>query len=285
MAGSDSGEAEARPEREGRSRRGRRGGRGRKRGERAEGREAGAAPAGAGEPGAAMVGELPLEVPSAAPAAQTDVVAGDAIAGAAAEAASGAPADARPARASRARAPRRDVDESIGVSGLRLTRDEAMGLVRDAVATLASDDDTVTDETVRRKVFDLLGRDSESLSVRNFSRILRDAHDSNIVDVRRRGDGFEVARSAEAASVADQLVEREEAAKAAAAPAEPAAPAPRGMGPRGAPARGRGRSASAAKTPPPELLLVGVVDDVATDRDEKPARRPRRSKPEDAAEE
>lgn len=252
-----------RAEREGRPRRGRRGGRGRKRDAQTE-----------------------VTLPDAAlPVDATDAVVvpppADGVHSPAEPTDAAPAAGARPARTARTRAPRKDVDESIGVSGLRLARDEAMGLVRDAVAAVANGDTAASDETVRRKVFELLGRDSESLSTRNFSRILRDAHDANIVDVRRRGDGFEVASAAEVATVADQLVERENAAKASVAPAEPVAPAPRGLVRRGA--AGSGRGARAAKTPPPELLLVGVVDDVAPDGDDKPARRPRRSKPEDAA--
>ena len=241
--------------REGRSRRGRRGGRGRKRGGASEqGAEAQAvATEATGE--AAAVEAAPVE---AEPAAE-------------------APKPARHPRAPKAA--RVEVDETIGVEGLRLTRDEAMALVRSAVAAVAPGEDAVADEVVRRKAFELLGRDSESLSSRNFSRILRDAHDQDIVDLRRRGDAFEVARAAAAASVADQLVEREAAAKAA-EPAAPAAPpAPRGMAPRGATGRGRGASV-ARNAPPPELLMVGVVDEPAEEApaEDKPARRPRRGR-------
>jgi uncharacterized protein (TIGR00288 family) len=241
--------------REGRSRRGRRGGRGRKRGSGAE--AGGEAPVTASEPTAevAAVDAAPAE----------------------AEAVADTPKPARHHRAPKAA--RVDVDETIGVEGLRLTRDEAMALVRSAVAAAAPGDDAVPDEIIRRKAFELLGRDSESLSVRNFSRILRDAHDQDIVDLRRRGDAFEVARAAAAPSVADQLVEREAAAKAA-EPAAPAAPpAPRGMAPRGATGRGRGASA-ARNAPPPELLMVGVVDEPAEEAaaEDKPAKRPRRGR-------
>jgi hypothetical protein len=95
-----------------------------------------------------------------------------------------------------------------------------------------------------------------------FIRILKDAHDSGVVDLRRRGDDFEVARAAEALPVADQVAR----ADAATAPPRPSlgAQAPRlGMGPRGSGARGRGR----AEGPPPELLSVGVVDEPAPARE------------------
>ncbi len=153
-------------------------------------------------------------------------------------------------------------DAGIGGSGLRLTRDEAFALIRSAVAALVSGEDSVPSERVREKAFSLLGRDSESLSERNFARILRDAHDADAVDLRKRGDTFEVATAASAPSVADQLNVKEAALKAA-ADKEKAANTPvvpRGMGARGAPARG-GRSGFSGKALPPVDLMIGVVDD------------------------
>ena len=144
-------------------------------------------------------------------------------------------------------------EPAIGVAGERLTRSEAFDLVRRAVAEVAPGDESVRASEVRRRARQLLGRDSESLSERMFVRILKDAHDEDIIDLRRRGDDFEVARAAEAASVAQQVAEREQAAIAASAP-PPAAPSPRvGMGPRTVGARGRHGA------PPPDLLSIGVV--------------------------
>ena len=144
--------------------------------------------------------------------------------------------------------------DGIGGSGERLTRQEAFDLVRRTVATMATDDTAVRASAVRSKARELLGRDSESLSDRMFVRVLKDAHDNGIIDLRRRGDDFEVARAAEAESVADQLAKA--AAAHAPAPSAPAAPAPRvGMGPRGAGGRLRGRLGA----PPADLLSIGVV--------------------------
>jgi uncharacterized protein (TIGR00288 family) len=143
--------------------------------------------------------------------------------------------------------------DGIGVSGERLTRQEAFDLVRRTVTAMATDDTAVRASAVRSKARELLGRDSESLSDRMFVRVLKDAHDNGIIDLRRRGDDFEVARAAEAESVADQLAKA--AAAHAPAPSAPAAPAPRvGMGPRGA-GRLRGRLGA----PPADLLSIGVV--------------------------
>ncbi|HKW12388.1 MAG TPA: NYN domain-containing protein, partial [Gemmatimonadaceae bacterium] len=149
--------------------------------------------------------------------------------------------------------------EAIGTTGERLTRNEAFDIVRRAVETLTTDDeDTTRASAVRQRAREILGRDSESLNERMFIRILKDAHDSGVIDLRRRGDDFEVARAAEALPVADQVARAD---AAAAPPRQPlGASTPRlGMGPRGAGGRGRGRS----EGPPPELLALGVVDEPA----------------------
>ncbi|MBC7897797.1 MAG: hypothetical protein H7066_20425, partial [Cytophagaceae bacterium] len=147
--------------------------------------------------------------------------------------------------------------DPIGRSGERLTRQEAFDLVKKAAAAAMKGDDAALSSDVRKKAFELHGRDSESLGERNFHRILRDAHDAEVIDLRRRGDDYEVALPTKAASLAEQV----KAAEAAATPARPsatAAGAPRGMGPRGIPARGRGPSG-----PPADLLMIGVVESAA----------------------
>ena len=227
-----------------RSRRGGRGGRGRSRdrGDRPTGpsrtRDE-STPAVAGE--AAAIGEDSLtqaEVVAAADAQPDTPVAPAAP-----------PASvARPAPASRRQRPADD----IGVTGLRLTRDEAFDLVRRAVGSVTSGDAAVASSRVRTAARSLLGRDSESLSERNFVRILHDAHDADLVDLRRRGSDYEVAVAASAPPVDLQL---EAAATANAPVVKAAAPAPRGMG-----ARGIGRGPMGGKgAPPANLLNVGVV--------------------------
>jgi uncharacterized protein (TIGR00288 family) len=164
-----------------------------------------------------------------------------------------------PARLTLAEEPPANAPETTGVAGERLTRNEAFDIVRRAVETLTTDDeDTTRASAVRQRAREILARDSESLNERMFIRILKDAHDAGVIDLRRRGDDFEVARAAEALPVADQVAR----ADAAAAPPRPAlgATSPRiGMGPRGAGGRGRGR----LDGPPPELLALGVVEEPA----------------------
>ncbi len=162
----------------------------------------------------------------------------------------------RPERTPRPEQPARtEPTEAIGITGERLTRDEAFDLLRRTVAALIpSGDAAVRASVIRAKARELLTRDSESLSDRNFPRILKDAHDNDIIDLRRRGDDFEVARVAEAESVADQLAKS--AISNAPAPVT-TAPAQRGMGPRGSGSRGRGGRPGGA--PPADLLSIGVV--------------------------
>ncbi len=147
----------------------------------------------------------------------------------------------------------------IGSSGERLTRSEAFDLVRRAVEALVQGDDSTSASAARTKAFELLGRDSESLSARMFERILQDAHDANMIDLRRRGNDFEVARAADAASIVEQLKTVDDAQKAEAKAAAALLPqAPRGMGARGVAPRGGSRGRAPAG-PPADLLMFGVV--------------------------
>lgn len=151
-----------------------------------------------------------------------------------------------------AASPRPAAAGEIGSTGLRLTREEAFDLVRRAVTSLVSGDAAAAASLVRSTARALLGRDSESLSERNFTRILQDAHDADIVDLRRRGNDYEVATAVGAAPVASQLA----AAETANTPTvKPLPAAPRGMA-----ARGGGRGPMGRQgAPPAHILNVGVV--------------------------
>jgi len=185
----------------------------------------------------------------------------------------GAPASATPT-ASQPAVPAAHDNGGPGAGGERLTRDEAFDLLRQTVASLVQDDDSVRASVVRGRARELLGRDSESLSERNFIRILKDAHDSDVLDLRRRGNDFEVARATAAPSVSDQLAKAEPPR-----PAEPSsAPSRPSIRGRAVP-RGRGLA-----TLPPELLSLGVVSptiesvliEVPEETREAPAKRGRK---------
>ncbi|WP_291161496.1 NYN domain-containing protein [Gemmatimonas sp. UBA7669] len=150
------------------------------------------------------------------------------------------------------------VGDNVGRSGERLTRSDAFDLVRRAVESLVEADAVTSASAARQRAFDLLGRDSESLAPRMFERILQDAHDANLIDLRRRGDDWEVARASDAASIVEQLKVADDAQKAVQAAQAAAMPAaPRGMGARGI--GGRGMARGKGLVPPADLLMVGVV--------------------------
>jgi uncharacterized protein (TIGR00288 family) len=148
-------------------------------------------------------------------------------------------------------APSAAAAETTGTMGERLTRDEAFDLLRRAVASLVRDDNSARASDVRARARELLGRDSESLSERNFTRILKDAHDADVLDLRRRGDDFEVARAESVPPVSEQLARAQPPAPR---PADSGAPSRLSLRGRGSGARGRMPS-----TLPPELLALGVV--------------------------
>jgi uncharacterized protein (TIGR00288 family) len=150
-------------------------------------------------------------------------------------------------------------EDDIGRNGALLRREEAFDLVKRAASSLVQGDSAVAASALRRRAFELLGHDSETLSDRFFNRVLRDAHDAEIIDLRRRGDDFEVALPAQVAPVAEQLNRAAAARSAPVVAATQAAPTLRGMGPRGIPAKGRGGRGM----PPADLLMVGVVETAA----------------------
>ncbi|MGI8549036.1 MAG: NYN domain-containing protein, partial [Gemmatimonadaceae bacterium] len=147
---------------------------------------------------------------------------------------------------------------AIGLGGMRLTRDDAFNLMRDAVSQATAGGVPARASEVRRVAREILGRDSESLSERNFNRILMDAHDADVIDLRRRGNDYEVSSAIAADPIAEQLGAAE-TANAILSPRATAPPAPRGMGQRGAPPRG-GRAQPAKAPITLDLLSVGVVD-------------------------
>jgi uncharacterized protein (TIGR00288 family) len=150
-------------------------------------------------------------------------------------------------------APMARAPEGPGAEGERLTRDEAFDLLKRAVESLIRNDDSVRASAVRSRARELLGRDSESLSERNFIRILKDAHDAEVIDLRRRGDDFEVARAEPVPTVGDQLARAQSAiTQPAGADAAPAAR----LSLRGRGSGARGRVGAGI---PPELLSLGVV--------------------------
>ena len=139
----------------------------------------------------------------------------------------------------------------IGSSGLRLTRAEAFDLVRRSVESLVTGESTATTSLVRSTARALLGRDSESLSERNFARILQDASDAGVVKLKARGDDFEVGAVTTAPGTPVQPASEKK--EVTPTPTKAASPAAR------VPLRGGRGLMGRAGAPPPHILNVGVV--------------------------
>ncbi len=161
----------------------------------------------------------------------------------------------------------------IGRSGDRLTKDEAFDLVQRALAAVGNGQTTVSSRDLRRKAFELLGRDSESLNERFFVRILKDAYDAELVDLKRRGRDYDIEprHAAGATGVSERLNVAAAAHSStptalltagAPVPATPPPPAPVApVATRGVGLYGRRDARSGRPTlPPPDLLSIGVVD-------------------------
>jgi uncharacterized protein (TIGR00288 family) len=164
------------------------------------------------------------------------------------------PASAKPASEAAHAAPAPVVaaaPEEPGTSGLRLTREDAFNLVRRAVEAVANRGSTPKATEVRTAARELLGRDSESLSERNFTRILQDAHAADLIDLRKRGNDYEVELASAVAPVTEQL--------AAASPPPAAQPPKQTAGRAGSVPRGRGTIGAKRGEIPADLFSVGVV--------------------------
>jgi uncharacterized protein (TIGR00288 family) len=139
----------------------------------------------------------------------------------------------------------------IGSSGTRLTREEAFNLVRRSVESLVKDGEKPRATAVRAAARQILGRDSESLSEKNFIRILQDAHAGDIIDLRKRGNDYEVDLASAAPPVTEQLAKNAPVTKT---PGPTATPARAGSVP-----RGRGPIGGKRGEIPADLFSVGVV--------------------------
>ena len=164
----------------------------------------------------------------------------------------------------------------IGSSGMRLTREDAFNLVRNSVQALVKDGEKPRATAVRATARQLLGRDSESLSEKNFIRILQDAHAGDIIDLRKRGNDYEVDLASSAAPVTEQLAANAPVNKT---PGPTATPSRAGAVP-----RGRGPIGGKRGEIPADLFSVGVVPSWDTPAAAAPAAAPETAEETAAAE-
>jgi uncharacterized protein (TIGR00288 family) len=200
---------------------------------------------------------------------QYEIALGAGVPGAAAQPIRGGGAE--PPREERAREAggrggRRDDSRGRRAGGFALG--EAFGLLRQALSRLGGADTAVSAEALRETMIELKGGEAEPLEAERFPKLLRQAHDAEIIDLAQEPDGaYEVklrsdatASPAAAAAAPEEVREPEPEPAlhsgegfAAAAPASP---------PAGVPARSARfrRGSRGPRVAPPEVPKIGVVE-------------------------
>jgi uncharacterized protein (TIGR00288 family) len=143
---------------------------------------------------------------------------------------------------------------------------EAFNLLKQALARLGGGARPVDAEALRETMIELKGEEAEPLEPERFPKLLRQAHDAEIIDLTKEPDGaYEVRLRAQEAGPAEAA--ETGAAVAGEARAEPEVPAP---GAAGQPTAGVGgipsrsarfrRGSRGPRVPPPAIPKVGVVE-------------------------
>ena len=119
---------------------------------------------------------------------QYEIALGPGVPGAAAQPAiSGAPAPRE--REDRARGPRRRHEESRSRRPGGFSLGDAFGLLKQALSRLGGSDKAVSADELRDTMIELNGADAEPLDVERFPKLLRQAHDAEIIDLSKQDDG------------------------------------------------------------------------------------------------
>ena len=200
---------------------------------------------------------------------QYEIALGPGVPGAAAQPIRGG-GGAEPPREERAREAggrggRRDDGRGRRATGFALS--EAFGLLRQALSRLGGGDAAVPAEALRETMIELKGGEAEPLEAERFPKLLRQAHDAEIIELAKEPDGaYEVrlrgetvpapSAPAETAAVPEESREPE---------AEPALHAGEGFAaaaPTSVPARGARfrRGSRGPRVAPPEIPKIGVVE-------------------------
>jgi len=134
-------------------------------------------------------------------------------------------------------------------SGFRVG--EAFGLLKQALGRLGGDE-PVTADAVREKMAEMTGPDAEALEPARFPKLLRQAHDAEIIDLSKQEDGGYAVKLRPGGDVA-----------APSPVAGTIAPAPTPAGPPAVPASRSARfrrGARGPQGPPPAIPKIGVVE-------------------------
>src|SRR5207244_1195825 len=154
---------------------------------------------------------------------------------------------------------------------------EAFGLLKQALSRLGGGDKAVSADELRETMIELKGGEAEPLEVERFPKLLRQAHDAEIIDLSKERDGaYEVklreesptSPSMAAATPEPIAVTDADEALDPPMPESSAPPPPRGRAAAGPPlggipsrsARFRRGSRGPRVGPPPEVPKIGVVE-------------------------
>jgi len=186
-----------------------------------------------GAPAAAPAGGAPERAPERAPRSRSE----------------------RPARGERVeRGGERPAKAAAGGRRGGFSLGEAFGLLKQALGRVGGSE-PVAAEDLREAMVELKGADGESLTPAKFPRLLRQAHDAEIIDLSKEEDGgYQVRLRAEAAAAAGEGGE---------GPQDPAPGAPAGGESAGGAVRSprfRRGSRGPRQVPPPDVKSTGVVE-------------------------
>src|SRR3989475_5953742 len=127
---------------------------------------------------------------------QYEIALGPGVPGAAAQPAiAGAPAPRE--REDRPRGPRRRHDEGRTRRAAGFSLGDAFGLLKQALSRLGGSDQPVSADALRDTMIELNGADAEPLDAERFPKLLRQAHDAEIIDLSKEDDDLGVMRLAQ----------------------------------------------------------------------------------------
>ncbi|HUL02566.1 MAG TPA: NYN domain-containing protein [Gemmatimonadales bacterium] len=182
-------------------------------------------------------------------------------------------AAANPSAAREHAAPARRERQSAGTGegngrtrrGSGFSLGEAFGLLKQALGRLGAGEHTVTADEVRETMIEIKGGEAGPLEAERFPKLLRQAHDAEIIDLSKVDDGAYAVKLRESAAAPE--VEAGPPAESVpmddtvgAAPASPATGP--GATPAGVPSRSARfrRGSRGGRVPPPEIPRIGVVE-------------------------
>ncbi len=165
------------------------------------------------------------------------------------------------------RSPRRRPEDGRGRRGGGFSLGEAFGLLKQALSRLGGAEKAVSADALRDTMIELKGAEAEPLDPDRFPKLLRQAHDAEIIDLSKEDDGAYAVRLREEAPGESVAAADLDEANDPPMPASSAPPSMRPATPGGPPvgavpsrsARFR-RGSRGHRVAPPDIPKIGVVE-------------------------